>query len=53
MKGFTDGGGKIGAWFIAFIYGACVSCSSILCSIYSQYTLQDGDLIFIEMSCMS
>ena len=33
-----------------FIYGACVSCSSILCSIYSQYTFEDCDFIFIEIS---
>ena len=33
-----------------FIYGACVSCSSILCSIYSQYTFEDGVFIFIEIS---
>jgi hypothetical protein len=33
----------------AFIYRACVSCSPILCLIYSQ--LQDTpNLIFIEMS---
>ena len=29
--------------------GACVSYSTLLCSIYSQYTLQVGDFIFIEI----
>ena len=36
----------------AFIYDACVSCSSTLCSIYSQYTMQESDPIFIEISWM-
>jgi hypothetical protein len=40
-------------WFTVFICGACVSCSSILCSIHSQYILQDGEFIFIEISWMT